>query len=88
MADPTLEGRVETLTAEEFRFISAYRQLDDINKRFLWSRVRAIQTPPAGIPAQEFKAFMEGFSFSEDELDTMEDTLQSLRRLPEDRDNQ
>jgi hypothetical protein len=88
MADPTVEGRVEMLTAEEFRFISAYRQLDDINKRFLWSRVRAIQTPPAGIPVQEFRAFMEGFSFSEEELDAMDDTLQSLRHLPEDRDSE
>lgn len=88
MADPTVESRVETLTAEEFRFISAYRQLDDTNKRFLWSRVRAIQTPPEGIPAQEFKAFMEGFSFTEEELETMEDTLQSLRHLPEDRDKE
>ena len=88
MANPTVEGRVETLTVEEFRFISAYRQLDDINKRLLWSRVRAIQTPPAGIPAQEFRAFMEGFSFTEEELDTMENTLQSLRPLPEDRDNE
>jgi len=88
MADPTLEGRVESLTAEEFRFLSAYRQLDDISKRFLWTRVRAIQTPPEGIPAQEFKAFMEGFSFTEEELDAMEDTLQWQRRLPEDRDSE